>query len=91
MKSRTRREYRYYREYLGFKRKKDAVWSGIAECFKSVCDTCIIQMQDYLGLTIPPALTSLPLGGNWIWRVKSKQLTEKLAKKIARLVKIYYR
>ena len=42
------REYRYYREYLGFKRKKDAVWSGIAECFKSVCDTRIIQMQDYL-------------------------------------------
>lgn len=92
VKSRTRREYRYYREYLGFKRKKDAVWSGIAECFKSVCDTCIIQMQDYLELD-DSARFNIPstLGGNWIWRVKSKQLTEKLAKKIARLVKIYYR
>jgi 4-alpha-glucanotransferase len=49
-------------------------------------------MQDYLELD-DSARFNIPstLGGNWIWRVKSKQLTEKLAKKIARLVKIYYR
>lgn len=92
LQRRSREEYQYYKEYLRFKRKKDAVWRGIVECFKSVCDTCIIQMQDYLELD-DSARFNIPstLGGNWVWRVKKKHLSEKLAKKIAGLVKVYYR
>lgn len=92
LKERSREEYLYYKEYLQFKRKKDAVWRGIVECFKSVCNTCIIQMQDYLELD-DSARFNVPstLGGNWLWRARKKDFSNRLAERIARLVTIYYR
>lgn len=64
----------------------------IVECFKSVCNTCIIQMQDYLELD-DSARFNVPstLGGNWLWRARKKDFSNRLAERIARLVTIYYR
>ena len=49
----------------------------------SVSDTCVIPMQDYLGLGTE-ARTNMPstLGTNWKWRMLPGQFTEELAGRI---------
>lgn len=44
---------------------------------------CVVPMQDYLGLDNAGRMnTPSTLGGNWLWRVKKEQLTEKLQKRM---------
>ncbi|MDD4000922.1 MAG: 4-alpha-glucanotransferase [Bacilli bacterium] len=92
VKTLSLKDYQYLKDYLQLRRKSEVVKYMIRECFKSVCDTCIIQMQDYLELD-DRARFNKPstLGGNWIWRVNRKNLNSKLAKEISRLVNIYRR
>lgn len=59
---------------------------------ESVADTCIIPVQDFLGLD-ESARINIPstLGNNWKWRMQTKCFSEELIKKIKRLTKIYGR
>ena len=58
----------------------------------SVAATCIIPLQDYLGLD-NSARTNKPstVGQNWRWRVDAKALTTELAAEIYKSVKTYGR
>lgn len=79
-------------EYLNIPKYKDYHWGIIKECFKSVCDTSIFQMQDLLELG-SEARTNYPstIGDNWCWRMKPNKLTQKLADKIYNLTELYSR
>ena len=85
-------EYNYVKEYLQINHDDEAIEKAIKECLKSVCDTAIIPMQDYLELG-DEARFNIPstLGGNWVWRMRKDDLTVSLAEKIKKWAKIYRR
>jgi 4-alpha-glucanotransferase len=58
----------------------------------SVARLFVAQMQDYLGLG-EESRTNSPgtIGDNWKWRLVKGQLTDELADKIGKLVKMYGR
>lgn len=67
-------------------------WDFICLGMRSIADTCIIPVQDYLGLG-HEARINIPstLGNNWTWRMKPNSFSEKLIKKIYELTKLYGR
>lgn len=82
------------RDYLNIK-EDDAktVCDGLIRlAMMSSADTCIIPMQDWLGLD-NRARINIPstLGGNWQWRMKEGAFTKTLARRIAQITKIYAR
>lgn len=55
----------------------------------STADTCVIPVQDYLGLGEEARLNHpSTLGSNWTWRLLPGVLTGELAEKIYRLTRI---
>lgn len=69
--------------------EKEIHWDYICMAMRSVADTCIIPMQDYLGLG-KEARINIPstLGGNWTWRMKQGAFTEELAARIRKLTQM---
>lgn len=67
-------------------------WDYICLAMRCVADTCIIPMQDILGLGTE-ARINIPstLGGNWVWRMEKGAFTEELACKLRKLTKLYGR
>lgn len=64
-------------------------WDYICLAMRSVADTCIIPMQDYLGLGGSARInTPSTLGGNWCWRMKQGALSGQLAKRISRITSV---
>jgi len=68
------------------------VWDFIREAHRSVADTCIIPIQDYLvkgneARINHPSTT----GSNWQWKMKPDELSESLTESIFRLTKLYGR
>ena len=82
----------YALRYLGVKDKSDAVEAMIRIAMMSVADTCIIPLQDYLGLG-SEARINMPstLGNNWKWRVRSEVFTKELSARILEYTRIYAR
>lgn len=80
------------KKYLDIRSNKDVQWEFIRAALASVSDTCIIPMQDYLGLG-SEARTNVPstLGTNWKWRMLPGQFTDELAERICEMVKLYGR
>lgn len=74
--------------YLDYDKETDCPvhWAFIRLAQMSVAETCIIPIQDYLGLG-EEARTNQPstLGKNWKWRVRQEQLTDELAEQIRRI------
>ncbi len=72
--------------------KKWLYKSFIALVMSSVAKTCIIPMQDYLGLD-NTCRTNKPstLGSNWRWRMTKEQMTEELKQEILAMTKVYGR
>lgn len=64
----------------------------IKETLKTVANTAIIPIQDYLELGVE-ARFNVPstLGNNWTWRLLPDQLTSKLKKRILDLTTLYNR
>lgn len=82
----------FAREYMGIGEEDDLPRAFIRLAMSSVSDTCIIPMQDWLGLGAAariniPSTTS----GNWKWRLKNGMLTVALAEEIHRFTDIYGR
>lgn len=84
----------FLHEYIGQKNvSEDGIhWDLIRLAMMSTADTCIIPMQDYLGLG-NEARMNYPstLGGNWKWRLKKDEITPELLKKIRRLTRRSFR
>lgn len=80
------------KKYLDIRSSKDVQWEFIRAALASVSDTCIIPMQDYLGLG-SEARTNVPstLGTNWKWRMVPGQFTDELAERICEMTKLYGR
>jgi 4-alpha-glucanotransferase len=85
-------EREYFNEYLQITNPVEMVGKAIKECLKSVSDTCVVPLQDYLGLD-DAARFNIPstLGGNWVWRFRRGVLTDELAGRINRWTKTYRR
>lgn len=68
------------------------VWDFIREAFRSVADTCIIPLQDYL-VKGQEARINTPgtAQGNWQWRLEPNFLSQELAASIYELTKLYGR
>ncbi len=92
VKSCSRRELKFCRDYLGVKRNKEIPWGLIRLAWQSVSDTAIAQMQDFLELDSSARMnTPSTLGGNWQWRVTKEMLADELAERIYELTRIYDR
>ncbi len=80
----SRADRAFAKRYLGIKNKKDFRPAIIRAAMSSVADTCIIPVQDYLGLGAE-ARINIPstVGGNWVWRMLPGAFTEELAREIA--------
>ena len=80
--------------YMGRKKLSvnEAVWEIIRLAQSSVADTCIIPIQDYLGLD-NSARINFPstLGTNWRWRLIKSDLTKALADSIRKQNIVYGR
>lgn len=58
----------------------------------SKADTCIIPIQDYMGLDNSCRMNQpSTVGKNWRWRVKAEQITPELAQELSALAKRYGR
>ncbi len=88
----NRRDKAFAKQYLNIKSTKEIQWAFIRAAMASVSDTCVIPMQDYLGLGTE-ARTNMPstLGTNWKWRMLPGQFTEALAVRILEMSKLYGR
>ena len=88
----NRRDKAFAKKYLDIRSRKDVQWVFIRAAMASVSDTCVIPMQDYLGLGTE-ARTNLPstLGTNWKWRMLQGEFTEELAERICDMTKLYGR
>lgn len=85
---------KFCKRYINYSGKSDNgfVWAFINSAFSCVGDTLIIQMQDYLELGAESRMnTPSQPSGNWQWRMKKGAASEKLAKKIAEITKVYGR
>ena len=66
--------------------------SMIALLLRSAAATCIVPMQDWLGLDNSARINKpSTVGQNWRWRLKKTQLTKKLQKEICLLTTRYGR
>ena len=72
--------------------KEEQHWDLIALAMRSTADTCIIPVQDFLGLG-SEARINMPstLGDNWKWRMTKGAFSVVLKEKIRRLTKLYGR
>ena len=90
LNSRTKK---FVRKYIGAG-KKDSISAALMRtAYASTADLAVIQMQDILGLG-DEARMNVPStigGGNWAWRMKGGECTDKLAKKLRKLAKLYFR
>lgn len=82
----------YAKEYFYIKDMKDISWDIMSALWASVADTTIVQAQDLLGLSSESRMnTPSTLGKNWCFRVKKGELSDELADKLAKKMKLYRR
>lgn len=79
-------------KYLSLTKSEGYHWGYIRGAWSSVAEIAIAPMQDFLGLGTEHRM-NIPstIGGNWEWRVKEKDLTLKLARRMHKLTKLYGR
>ncbi len=83
---------KYLSDYLDGVNEENAADKLIRAAFGSVCDTCIIPLQDWLNLD-NKARINVPsvLGDNWAWMMKPGELTDELADKMRYMKQVYGR
>ena len=80
------------REYLNIGLFEGVNWGMIRGAMASVSKLSVIQMQDFLGLGSEARMnTPSTVKINWKWRMKKGAATNKLAKKINHMTKLYER
>lgn len=88
----NRKDKAFAKKYLNIRSNKEIHWAFIRAALASVSDTCIIPMQDYLGLG-EEARINVPstLGTNWKWRMLPGQFTPELADQMKDMARLYGR
>ena len=82
----------FAREYLGISQEEKLNWAMIRAGMRSVADTFIAQMQDYLELGAEGRMNEPGTeSGNWKWRLLPGEFTDELVEKIKRLTQLYGR
>ena len=82
----------FARDYLKLDQAEGYHWGIMRGVWSSVSDTAIVTMQDVLGIGSEGRMnTPSVLGGNWMWRMRSDDLDDALAKKIRGQVELYGR
>ena len=88
----NRTDYAYARRYLGYIPEERPETAFIRAALMSVSDTCVIPLQDYLGLGHEARInTPSTVGGNWTWRLLPGECTDELAEEIKTLSALYGR
>lgn len=81
----------FVQEYMNHPQttEKEMHWNFIRLAMLSSADTCIVPVQDYLGLG-EEARMNFPstMGNNWKWRMGKDDLTKELGEKILCLTKL---
>ncbi|MBQ7059579.1 MAG: 4-alpha-glucanotransferase [Firmicutes bacterium] len=92
LKSAAPGEVAYAKAYLHATQEEGFNWTMMRQAMSSVCDTCILMMQDLLGLGTE-ARINMPstLGGNWQWRISDGYVNDWLAGIILENTKLYRR
>lgn len=78
-------------EYMNNAHTPDALkyWDFVRLAMMSSANTCIIPVQDYMGLDAETRLNHpSTLGNNWKWRMNSEMISKDLSKKIYHLTRI---
>lgn len=80
-------------KYADIRCSQTAVWDLIRLAMRSVADTAVIPIQDYLdiGSTGRINTPSTLGGGNWCWRLLPGELTPELALKMKEFAELYGR
>lgn len=82
----------YAIKYLRLTKEEGYNWGMIKAAMASCADTCILQMQDLMGLDNRARMnTPSTLGGNWAWRIKEECINFWLAGILKILTKTYCR
>ncbi len=83
----------FINKYADVHSSRTATWDLIRLALRSVADTAIIPIQDYLdiGSTGRINTPSTLGGGNWCWRLRPGELTEDLAGRMKEFAQIYGR
>ena len=91
-KTGSKKEIEKAKKYLNLTYQEGIAKGMIRGIFASKAILAITTMQDYLCLG-NEARMNMPstLGGNWTWRISKKDLTDKLAKEICSMAKLYGR
>ena len=77
---------------MDLKKKKEIPNGVIKLAWASVAQIAVAQMQDFLGADSSGRMnTPSTLGKNWQYRTKASDFTDKLAKKILKMNKLYNR
>lgn len=80
------------KEYLNIKNDKDFNESILKCAYGSVCDICIVQLQDILGLDENYRMNDPQhYESSWTYRCTSKDIKPKLSKSLESLMKLYGR
>ena len=75
-----------------YTKENEIHWDFICLAMRSVADTCIIPVQDYLGLGNEARInTPSTLGDNWRWRLNKEYFSKNEINKIRMLTKLYGR
>ncbi len=79
-------------KYLGAKREDSFNWAMMRAALMSVADTCVLMMQDLIGLGSEGRInTPSTVGNNWTWRIDGSCINDWLAKIIAEETTLYGR
>lgn len=92
MKTAPKASVKFAKEYLNLTKEEGYNWGMMRGAWASVGDLAIVPMQDLIGLGAE-ARMNIPstVGGNWEWRATEEQITNQLAKKLYKYMKMYGR
>ena len=88
----SKEEVKLAARYLNAGKNEDFNWAMMRSALSSVADTCILTMQDIIGLDSSARInTPSTVGGNWVWRIDGGCINDWLANIIADNTEIFGR
>jgi len=92
MKNADKYQVDYAKRYFALTKEEGYNWGMIRGAMSSVADTCIIPMQDIIGLGSEARINApSSLGNNWKWRASKTDINAKLANKLYSYTEAYDR
>lgn len=92
VKNNAPEEIEFAEQYLSAKRNDGFNWAMMRAAMRSVADTCILLMQDIIGLGEDGRInTPSTVGNNWTWRIDGSCINDWLAKVVRETTELYGR